>query len=84
MKISIELYGTEKAVSSTEDAFQNLLIENILNPGHGNVEKPRIADLRVAARVRDERFSGEIQRRDEADFSLLRSIETSKTQRYQG
>jgi len=50
MKISIEMYGTEKSVSSTEDAFQNLLIENILNPGLSRRRKPRIADLRVAMR----------------------------------
>ena len=82
MKISIELYGTEKAVSSTEDAFQNLLIENILNPGLAKRRTPRISDLRVA--MQESETKEFLEKYKDATKQIFRYYAASRRQKLKG
>jgi len=75
-------YGTEKTVSSTEDAFQNLLIENILNPGLAKRRTPRISDLRVA--MQESETKEFLEKYKDATQQIFRYYAASRRQKLKG
>lgn len=79
MKMSVEVYGTDADVSSPEEAFQQLLMENVLCPGLAERRTPKLDDLKRA--VEESEVQSLLEKYEEATKQIFRFYATAKYQK---